>query len=604
MNAIIIYIFIYVAALRERRKKREEEEKSQQTPLKTTIDPSTSVNPLSTTKIASTTTSRTPFANKQSTGDIVPSKSNTDEITSSSNILSPVPTSQKTVQNTSTPSIETSLKSAVVDNDIPLPPSSSTTAPATTTAEPVQNSNEIENEKTILLLQNQLSSQTNEMNSLKQSLEQLTTNYESKETLHLHHENEYKNEIILLKENINQLTQQINNTPPPPPPPPLPPIPVAPVALVAPVPDNSKELEILKTQINDYQLQISELNDTIEMLSLDQEQLLVEKELNDEILSKLQSNTDGSGTNNSTSIDPTSSTTDSAIQLNEENIRLREALKRLHQVSSTETTQLKNDVIKLNDENKTFKSKLNDLQQIQDEYMLIKEENDELKQIVDSAGAYESMIENLTQINLDLTTKLQQTQASLHDIEMEQELMEELDGRQRQEIDSLRQEVDSMNITIITHEKNLNFSIDKLTESKTNEEKYKKIIEEHKQEYHLLNMKLSQYEEISKSQEKRSKDVTDVKLEKVSIYEEFALTKKYITSMEKKLCENEIMLQRYKSSFGALSIFASENITLSAVSFIIDNHYYCYYDNSRCYYKCVYYYFIHIIHNCFLLLYN
>ena len=52
MNAIIIYIFIYVAALRERRKKREEEEKSQQTPLKTTIDPSTSVNPLSTTKIA------------------------------------------------------------------------------------------------------------------------------------------------------------------------------------------------------------------------------------------------------------------------------------------------------------------------------------------------------------------------------------------------------------------------------------------------------------------------------------------------------------------------------------------------------------------------
>jgi hypothetical protein len=74
------------------------------------------------------------------------------------------------------------------------------------------------------------------------------------------------------------------------------------------------------------------------------------------------------------------------------------------------------------------------------------EELIELRHQVDAAASYESLIESLTEKNLDLIHRSSELELTVRDLEEQQELTEELDQRQRQELDIARKQLDSANI--------------------------------------------------------------------------------------------------------------------------------------------------------------
>jgi hypothetical protein len=83
----------------------------------------------------------------------------------------------------------------------------------------------------------------------------------------------------------------------------------------------------------------------------------------------------------------------------------------------------------------------------------------ELRQQVDAAASYESLIESLTEKNLDLSHRTSELELTVRDLEEQQELTEELDQRQRQEMDIARKQLDSANILALEKSKIIWYAI-------------------------------------------------------------------------------------------------------------------------------------------------
>ena len=103
-----------------------------------------------------------------------------------------------------------------------------------------------------------------------------------------------------------------------------------------------------------------------------------------------------------------------------------------------------------------------------------KEEITDLRAIVDTSASYESMIEQLTETNLTLNTKYTQLQVAYRDAVSEQELMEELDTRQRQEMEQMRVDKDRLQVQLVQYENASKGVADRLEEQRKLEEKYKR----------------------------------------------------------------------------------------------------------------------------------
>jgi dynactin 1 len=125
--------------------------------------------------------------------------------------------------------------------------------------------------------------------------------------------------------------------------------------------------------------------------------------------------------------------------LSEENNKLREALRRLHTQSTADRSEL--EALKAAREGE--RSELDSLRKFKEN---AEGEMAELRQAVDAAASYESLIESLSEKNLDLTQKVSQLEVTVRDMEEQQELSEELDQQQRQELEHLRRQLDSASI--------------------------------------------------------------------------------------------------------------------------------------------------------------
>eukprot|EP01035_Chromulina_nebulosa_P018918 gene18918-24722_t len=182
--------------------------------------------------------------------------------------------------------------------------------------------------------------------------------------------------------------------------------------------DKEKELVSLDSQIQ-------ELNDNLEMLTLDKEQLTLDNELLQESLESYKSQLTKRSASSSTS-------ETSSINLTEENNKLREALKRL----SDQTKKQLEENQHINKELQSANRELNDLKKsynkLNDTYVVIKEKNEELLQMVDSSSSYEDLIETLSMKVQNLETQVHELALTNADLESSQELMEELDSSQRQ----------------------------------------------------------------------------------------------------------------------------------------------------------------------------
>lgn len=115
-----------------------------------------------------------------------------------------------------------------------------------------------------------------------------------------------------------------------------------------------------------------------------------------------------------------------------------------------------------------------DLEQLRHSYEVAQEQIAELRLTVDASADYETMIETLTEQNLEQAQKIEVLSASLHDLEQEQEMSEELDANQRQIIDELRRELDRAQIVVGMGEQEARGLRERLDDAKKVEEKFRR----------------------------------------------------------------------------------------------------------------------------------
>jgi dynactin 1 len=206
---------------------------------------------------------------------------------------------------------------------------------------------------------------------------------------------------------------------------------------------------------SDLQTQIVELNDTIELLTLDKEQLLIDKELLEEKcllledeLAKFKAGpksavvaSDGSGVE-VLSAPQYLELKEKAGQLAEENRKLREALIKLNDLSTQEREKVK--VL----EEKCLNLELQNTS-LEECKLNAEGEIEELKQNIDSLSQYESLIEKLTTDNLDLQSKYHEAVETIRELEENQELNEEIDQQQSNHIKSLQEEIENLKFKIL-----------------------------------------------------------------------------------------------------------------------------------------------------------
>ena len=239
--------------------------------------------------------------------------------------------------------------------------------------------------------------------------------------------------------------------------------------------DNAKALNDSK-RIADMEAQINELMDNLEMLTLDKEQLVVDNEMLQAQLEDLTLSSSQHAVGNVTS---NSNTVGTSADLADENAKLREALRRLHQQSTNDKSEWDTLKQQCNDDRleletlRVFKSRAD-------------QEMTDLRQAVDAAGSYESIIESLTEKNLMLMQRTAELEVTVHDVEEQHELSEELDRQQRLELDILRRKLDSANINAAEKDSTIKGLENKLEEFKKINEKFRHSGEELRTELNEL----------------------------------------------------------------------------------------------------------------------
>eukprot|EP00607_Mallomonas_marina_P002242 CAMPEP_0182438218 /NCGR_PEP_ID=MMETSP1167-20130531/85603_1 /TAXON_ID=2988 /ORGANISM="Mallomonas Sp, Strain CCMP3275" /LENGTH=559 /DNA_ID=CAMNT_0024631469 /DNA_START=22 /DNA_END=1698 /DNA_ORIENTATION=+ len=230
-------------------------------------------------------------------------------------------------------------------------------------------------------------------------------------------------------------------------------------------------------RIIDLEEQLDTLQHTMELLSLDKEQVAIDLEEAQETIKCLE--TELAQTQIRANIASSSSgSTDLETQVE----RLKEALMKLHQTSSSEAHTLRNRVRELEGaENKAIE-RAKEVETLTQWQIQAKTRIEELSQAVDEASGYESLLESLTERNLDLTTHNNHLVDTVTDLETAQEVMEELDASQRAELDSLRRKVESAEFQYRAIQDVLKEREREIEESKKVVEKFRIMVEDLKTE--------------------------------------------------------------------------------------------------------------------------
>ena len=208
--------------------------------------------------------------------------------------------------------------------------------------------------------------------------------------------------------------------------------------------------------------EVEELNDMVEMLTLDKEQLVVEKDLAEEVSEDLQMDVERleaeketitlefeqklieamENNNNSTSGGSNKTSDDSSIKaISEQNSKLREALLRLRDSTSLEKNEMSKKIRLLEKDLEEISSTSRDSKQLEAKCKGLESEIIELKDMVDSAQAYESMVEELTDQNLELNDQVVEMKSTIEELEQLRDLSEEMDAQNAEISEQLQEEI-------------------------------------------------------------------------------------------------------------------------------------------------------------------
>lgn len=303
-------------------------------------------------------------------------------------------------------------------------------------------------------------------------------------------------------------------------------------------------LEVLEAQL-------VELNETVEMLTLDKEQLMIDKELLEEQITQLKSQLNHPVSSSSPSINA-----EEMHRLKEENEKLRDALRRLNDqsIKDKDTAQLQtikiNELTKESEELKSYKIRTEG-------------EIEELKHSVDSMSAFESMIEKLTNENLELSATVEQMKQTISELEDTIELNEALDHQQREKIEEDRGTMESLTVKVTQLERTISEKDALLSDSMKKIENFRVKYIDEKQQVEMLKDQLSSGSENFKMVEEKVKETVILRVAKEELLKENVQLKYQIHQGLLAKLRYQTLYTRMDAIYGGTAYFIEESKLLN-----------------------------------------
>nr|CCA25638.1 glycoside hydrolase putative [Albugo laibachii Nc14] len=209
---------------------------------------------------------------------------------------------------------------------------------------------------------------------------------------------------------------------------------------------SNRKLESLENKI-------TELNEVIELISLEKETLEMDKEIAEERIDECLTEIEALKVANSLGADRTelsgSTLGHNTIQeMAEENRKLRAAIKALHERTSYEKNDLSKQLRHLQKEVTELVVFKDEVDGLREKQIKSASEVEELKELLDVANAYEGMVEQMTEKNLSLGDKVSELEATVNSLEALRELEEEMEHQHCEYEAELRNEIDSQRVMI------------------------------------------------------------------------------------------------------------------------------------------------------------
>ncbi|CBN74280.1 conserved unknown protein [Ectocarpus siliculosus] len=214
----------------------------------------------------------------------------------------------------------------------------------------------------------------------------------------------------------------------------------------------------------DMEVQVSELTDTCEALTLDKEQLSLEKEDLQEKLDELQMELDSTKLDlehaqlnakeneaAARALSAAGGARDGSVDvkmLAEQNVQLKEALKRLHTHSIAEKTDLTKAIRSLEKEATSTAGLKDEVEKLRSWKDSKAAEMEDLLEKLDESKAYEEMVEALTTKNLEIGERCGELEATIADLESSVEMSEELETQQAEDIRELQSELTGREVSL------------------------------------------------------------------------------------------------------------------------------------------------------------
>uniref|UniRef100_M4C0L7 CAP-Gly domain-containing protein n=2 Tax=Hyaloperonospora arabidopsidis (strain Emoy2) TaxID=559515 RepID=M4C0L7_HYAAE len=193
--------------------------------------------------------------------------------------------------------------------------------------------------------------------------------------------------------------------------------------------------------------QVVELQDMIEMMTLERETVEMDKAIAEEHAEELQQEVEklkaAMALSATTGHDYSEQCAAGAGELADENQKLRAAVKMLHERGSEEKAELSKKLRQVQRENAELVSLREEVEELTTKKNKLENEAEELKEMLDVANAYESMVEDLTEKNLTLGEKLAELETTVQSLESLREVDQEMEHQHTEYEAELRDEIDS-----------------------------------------------------------------------------------------------------------------------------------------------------------------
>ena len=213
---------------------------------------------------------------------------------------------------------------------------------------------------------------------------------------------------------------------------------------------------------NELEEEMSELHDMVETLSLEKEEIQLEREIVEQTLvdvklelTQSQSevehlrlekdqhhpstpSAEGSATRGEGVEDKDNN---DAVVLRDQNLKLREALLRLRDTGALKKAELEKHILVLEKDCERGKESSNRLKEITSENQTMKETIQSLKNQIDDALAFETLVEDLTEKNLEYYDQVSELRGTVSELEELRELSEEVEAQHVEIQTQLQQEI-------------------------------------------------------------------------------------------------------------------------------------------------------------------